>query len=135
MGKIIVQVEITNALAPANKIKCNSLVDTGTSGLILPKAWKDKLGDLPACRLVEMETADQRVVSGEVCGPVKIQIDGFEPIFNEVIFLDINGSEKSYEPLLGYIILEQSRAAVDLEKHRLVEVKYFDLKNLKKFGD
>ena len=135
MGRIIVQVEITNALDPVNRIRCNTLVDTGTSGLILPKAWKDKLGDLPACRLVEMETADQRVVSGEVCGPVKIQIDGFEPIYNEVIFLDMNGSEKSYEPLLGYIILEQSRAAVDLEKHRLVEIKYFDLKNLKKFGD
>jgi hypothetical protein len=32
------------------------------------------------------------------------------------------------EPLLGYIILEQSRAAVDMVGHRLVPVKYMDLK-------
>jgi len=33
-----------------------------------------------------------------------------------------------YEPLLGYIILEQSRAAIDMVGHRLVQVKYMDLK-------
>lgn len=32
-----------------------------------------------------------------------------------------------YEPLLGYIALEQSQAAVDLLGHRLVHVKRLDL--------
>ncbi len=33
-----------------------------------------------------------------------------------------------YEPLLGYLILEQSGAAVDVLGHRLVHVKHMDLK-------
>ena len=33
-----------------------------------------------------------------------------------------------YEPLLGYIVLEQSQAAVDMLGHRLIHVKYADLK-------
>lgn len=40
------------------------------------------------------------------------------------------GSEENdeYEPLLGYIILEQAQAAVDMLGHRLVPVKYIDMK-------
>jgi len=33
-----------------------------------------------------------------------------------------------YEPLAGYIALEQSMAAVDMVGHRLVPVKHMDLK-------
>jgi hypothetical protein len=33
-----------------------------------------------------------------------------------------------YEPLIGYIILEQSQAAVDRVGHRLLHVKKMDLK-------
>ena len=33
-----------------------------------------------------------------------------------------------YEPLIGYIILEQSQAAVDMLGHRLIQVKKADLK-------
>jgi hypothetical protein len=36
-----------------------------------------------------------------------------------------------YEPLVGYIVLEQSRAAVDMVGHRLVPVKHFDLKGIR----
>ena len=79
-------------------------------------------------RRVKLETADQRVIDGEVCGPVEIQIEGFDPIFNEVTFVSSEAPDGGYEPLLGYIILEQSRAAVDMIGHRLVPVKAFDLK-------
>ena len=34
-----------------------------------------------------------------------------------------------YEPLVGYIVLEKSRAAVDIVGHRLVRVRYLDLKS------
>ena len=34
----------------------------------------------------------------------------------------------SYEPLIGYVVLEQSQAAVDMLGHRLVHVKRMDLK-------
>jgi hypothetical protein len=33
-----------------------------------------------------------------------------------------------YEPLLGYIVLEQSQAAVDMLGHRLIHVTRLDLK-------
>lgn len=32
------------------------------------------------------------------------------------------------EPLLGYVILEQAQAAVDMLGHRLVPVRYIDMK-------
>ena len=128
MGRIITPVVITNALDTNFKIECDVLVDTGASALMLPDAWKSKLGDFPSSRVVQMETADQRVVSGEACGPVKIQIEGFAPIYNEVIFLDMEPTNGGYEPILGYIILEQSQATVDMIGHRLVPVKYLDLK-------
>jgi len=128
MGRIVTSVVIANALHPTKEIRCEVLVDTGAAGLILPRAWKRRLGVLPVARTVEMETADQRSIRGEVCGPVKIQIEGFDTIFNEVIFIDMQPANGSYEPLLGYIILEQSRAAVDMVGHRLVAVKHLDLK-------
>ncbi len=75
-----------------------------------------------------METADQRLVSGEVCGPVKIQIEGFRPVFNEVVFLEMEPDKGIFEPLLGYIILEQAQAAIDMLGHRLIYVEALDLK-------
>ena len=34
-----------------------------------------------------------------------------------------------YEPLIGYIVLEQAQAAVDMLGHRLLHVRKADLKN------
>jgi hypothetical protein len=64
----------------------------------------------------------------EVCGPVRIQIEGFRPIFNELAFVEMKPADGDYEPLIGYIILEQSQAAVDMLGHRLVPIKHMDLK-------
>lgn len=128
MGRIITKVSIANAVDPAQWIECEALVDTDSSGLVLPLAWKDRLGDFPLFRTVEMEMANQQPVVGEVCGPARIQIEGFDAIANEVIFLEMAPQDGHYEPLVGYIILEQSRAAVDLVTHRLIHVKRFDLK-------
>ena len=129
MGRIVTPVLIASALDASKRIRCNALVDTGTAGLVLPNAWKEQLGALPVIRTVELETAGQRVVPGEVRGPVRIQIEGFDAIFNEVIFMDMRPDDGAYEPLLGYIILEQSRAAVDMVGHRLIAVKHVDLKS------
>jgi hypothetical protein len=49
-------------------------------------------------------------------------------VFNEVTFVNSEPQDGAYEPLLGYIPLEQSRAAVDLVGHRLVPLKASDLK-------
>ena len=53
------------------------------------------------------------MVSGEVCGPVTIQIEGFEPVSSEVTFVDMELEGGRYRPLLGYTVLEQAGLAAD----------------------
>jgi hypothetical protein len=135
MGRIVTPIVVANALEPGHAIRCDALVDTGSAGLVLPAAWKDRLGALaPVCTL-DLETADQRVVTGEVYGPVKVQIGGFRPVFTEVVFIDMQPRDGCYEPLVGYIVLEQSQVAVDEVGHRLVPVRYLDLKRMATVGD
>ena len=128
MGRIVTSVKIENVSDPSKSIRCDALVDTGASFLVLPSAWRDRLGDLETIQTVELEIATQQTVQGNICGPVKIQIEGFRPIYNEVLFIKMTPEDGSYEPLLGYIILEQSQAAVDMLGHRLIHVKRMDLK-------
>jgi len=136
MGRIVASVTIDNLSDPSRSLRCDALVDTGASHLVLPSAWKERLGDLQAIRTIELETAMQTTVQGDVYGPVKIQIEGFPPIFGEVLFaspgglsrVDRSPEDGLYEPLLGYVILEQSQAGVDTLGHRLVHVKRMDLK-------
>lgn len=109
-------------------ISCDALVDTGAAYMVLPRAWKDKLGKIHTIREVDCETVTQKIVKGEVCGPVEIKIEGFDPIYGEVLFLEMEPIEGIYEPLIGYIVLEQSQAAVDMLGHRLIHVKKTDLK-------
>jgi hypothetical protein len=79
-------------------------------------------------REIDCEIATQKLVKDEVCGPAEIRIEGFDPIYGEVMFLDREPQDGVYEPLIGYIVLEQSQAAVDILGHRLVHVKRTDLK-------
>jgi predicted aspartyl protease len=128
MGRIAASVRIENPSDRERKIRCAALVDTGASHMILPSAWRERLGDLEELRRVELELATQASVEGAVCGPVRIQIEGFEPVFSEVVFVDMEPEDGEFEPLVGYIVLEQSQAAVDMLGHRLIHVKRLDLK-------
>jgi predicted aspartyl protease len=128
MGRIVTQVSVANALEPERQIRFDALVDTGSGLLVLPRAWRDRLGTLPASQTVEMETADQRPVASEVCGPVRIEVEGFRPVFSEVAFFDMHPTDGVYEPLVGYIVLEQAGIAVDILGQRLVKAKHMDLK-------
>lgn len=128
MGRIITSVTIENFSDPAKTLRCDALVDTGASHMVLPKVWKERLGSLQTIGTIDLETATQEIVQGEVCGPVKIQIEGFRPVFSEVLFVEMMPDDGIYEPLLGYIPLEQSQAAVDMLGHRLLHVKHLDLK-------
>ena len=130
MGRIVTSVTIANAIDSSMSLRCDGLVDTGTSHLTLPSAWKERLGPLEQIRTVEVMTATQEVFEAAICGPVRIEIEGFPPIFGEVLFVDMEPQDGRYEPLIGYIILEQSQAAVDMLGHRLVHVKWLDLKGL-----
>jgi hypothetical protein len=105
------------------------MIDTGSAYMVLPSAWKDRLGDLDLIEEVELETATQETVRGELCGPVRIQLEGFRHIYGEVVFVDMKAREDGfYEPLVGYITLEQSHAAVDMVGHRLIHIKRIDMK-------
>jgi predicted aspartyl protease len=128
MGRIIASVKIDNASDVSKSLSCDALVDTGASLMVLPRAWRARLGELEPGTEIEVETATQEIVQAEVCGPVRIQIEGFRPIFNEVAFVEMKPADGEYEPLIGYIVLEQSQAAVDMLGHRLVPIKHMDLK-------
>ena len=128
MGRIVSNVRITNLFEREAVITCDALVDTGTAYMVLPKAWKERMGKINTVREIDCEIATQEIVRGEVCGPVEIKIEGFEPVYSEVLFLDMKPENGVYEPLIGYIILEQSQAAVDMFGHRLIHVKKTDLK-------
>jgi predicted aspartyl protease len=128
MGRIVSSVKIENLNNSGKSLRCDALVDTGASYMILPSAWRDRLGDLEEIDTLELQTATQETAKGTICGPVRIQIEGFRAIYNEVCFVDMKPDEGAYEPLIGYIVLEQSQAAVDMLGHRLIHVKRMDLK-------
>ena len=130
MGRIVVSVKIENMPNHEARILCDALVDTGASYMVLPDAWRGRLGNLEEIAQVQLETATQETVVGTICGPVRIQIEGFRPIYNEVLFLEMKPENGEYEPLVGYVILEQAQAAVDMLGHRLIPVKRMDLKRV-----
>ena len=77
---------------------------------------------------IEVQIATQEIVTGIICGPVKIRVEGFRAIDSKVIFLNMLPENGEYEPLLGSIVLEQCGAAVDVIGRRWIPIKYMDAK-------
>jgi len=121
---------MANAVDSSRQLTVSGLVDTGADYLTLPMAWKTRFDPFASTQTVDVETASQDVLHGEVCGPVRIEIEGFRPIYSEVLFIDMRPTDGVYEPVLGYLPLEQSQAAVDMVGHRLVHARRVDLKRL-----
>lgn len=129
MGRIVTQVKLTNFTDPNKTLSVSALVDTGAAYITLPNAWRNSLGEVEQLAEIDVELADQSTKKGYVCGPVRARIGEFRPIIAEVLFLDMEPNEEGeYEPLVGYIALEQASAAVDMLGHRLVHIKQVDLK-------
>lgn len=129
MGRIVTQLKLTNFADPNKALSVSALVDTGAAYITLPNAWRESLGEVEQLGEVELEMADQSTKKGVVCGPLRARIGQFRPIIAEVLFVDMQPDEDGeYEPLLGYIALEQAGAAVDMLGQRLVHVKRVDLK-------
>ena len=128
MGRIVATVDVQNVAGPRISKKLDALVDTGASYLTLPRAWKEQFGSFEAEEDIELQTATQESIKGTVCGPVRVKVEGFRAIYNEVLFIDMEPEDGEFEPLLGYIALEQCGAAVDLVGHRLLPVRYMDAK-------
>jgi predicted aspartyl protease len=70
MGRIVASVIIENLTDQDARIRCDALVDTGASYMVLPDAWRDRLGELDEITTVPLETARQETVEGKICGPV-----------------------------------------------------------------
>jgi len=128
MGRILSRINAQNLLDPTKKIELDALVDTGAAYLTLPMAWKASLGELEKIRDIEAELANQELIRGEVYAPVRLKIGNFPPVVTEVLFIPMEPVEGEFEPLLGYIPLEQAGIAVDMLGHRLIHVKRADLK-------
>ena len=130
MGRIVVSFDIQNVASPEYARQIDALVDTGASHVTLPSAWRDRFGSFDVEEEVDFETATQEMATGLVCGPARLRVEGFRVIHSEVLFVDMVPTEGEYEPLLGYIPLEECGAAVDLIGHRLLPVRHMDLKAL-----
>jgi len=128
MGRIIAHVFAKNLFDPESVVHCDALVGTGSAHMVFPTIWKERLGKLNTIRETDCESATQQLVKGEVCGPVEIEIEGFDPVYSEILFLDMEPEDGRYEPLIGYIILEQAQIAVDMLGHRPIHAKKTDLK-------
>jgi len=122
MGRMYVNLTVANATDLGKTLDCEALIDTGASHLELPAAWKPRLGSLEVFKITSAETATGELIDGEICGPVRLEVEGFRPISTEVMFIDMQPIDGRYEPLLGYIPLEQIPVIVDMVKHQLVEV-------------
>lgn len=122
MGRVLVNIKVSNNVDRSKSISCEALVDTGASHLVLPSAWRLRLNDLETVRILEAETATQATVRGEICGPIRLEVEGFGPVFTEVMFVDMEPIDGRYEPMLGYTPLEQIPVTVDMARHRLVQV-------------
>lgn len=122
MGRLVVNVTVTNATDRSRSLDCEALIDTGASHLILPAAWRPRLGDLETLRKLPAELATGETVLTDVCGPVRLEVEGFGPVSADVMFVDVQPIEGRYEPLLGYIPLEQLPPTIDLKGHRLMPV-------------
>lgn len=134
MGRIVVATSIENGTDSSFRIESDALVDTGAAYLTLPSAWRDRLGPLTHLDTISVETATQAVVSGDICGPVLLRLLGtaqFRPIITEALFIPMESAAGRYEPLIGYIPLEQAQAVVDLAGHRLAKFDHVDLKALR----
>jgi hypothetical protein len=129
MGQIFVGLTIANRLEPNRSMSCQAMVDTGAFGLVLPSAWKAQLGELPDLTLVDLEMADQSIATAEIRGPVSVQLEGFRRVNSEVIFVDlVPRADGSYQPLVGYTVLELANVVIDMRRHCLVAKKYYMLK-------
>jgi hypothetical protein len=124
LKRIIVSVKIENALDVSKSLRCDAFVDTTVSLTVLPATWKDRLGSLGSTGIIELGTGIQEKIKGEVCGPVRIQIEGFRPIVSEVLLVEMKTEDEDGEPLTGHIVLAQCLARVDMVGHRLVPIKH-----------
>ena len=134
MGRVSCKVTVLNAVDKRHQVDFDALVDTGASGMMLPDSFKAMLGELEELEPAWCTLADGSKRMLTRCGPVKIQLADFPEIYDEVFFLPPDRDGKAVEALIGYIVLEKSRACADMVGHRLLKVDACDLKGIQRHG-
>ncbi|HVY70773.1 MAG TPA: hypothetical protein VHH73_12655 [Verrucomicrobiae bacterium] len=129
MGRINKNVTVSNVLEPARKIQCEAEVDSWSAFFVLPLSWKNRLGKIAHSEPGTVELAYGQKVSAEICGPVRIEVDGFRAVLTELLFLDLP-ENSNFKPLIGHLVLNQALATMDLMANRLVQAKNLDLKHV-----
>jgi hypothetical protein len=128
LERIIVSVKIENVRDASKSVICEAVVDTNASLMVLPASWKARLGELESTRIVKSRMPGEKKTELEVSGPVRIQIDGFRPIFSEVSFVEAKADYEEQTPQIGHLVLAQSQARIDVPRNRLIPTKHMDLK-------
>src|SRR4051812_49434185 len=111
MGRVIVDVEITNEVDRLNQIsgvptpagvrsvKLNALVDTGATMLMIPIEEIKRLG-LSEVRKSRSRIADGRIVERSIYGPARLRV------LDREVLVEVAGGSAGIPPLLGQIPLE-----------------------------
>ena len=84
MGRIVAAAVLENSAEPRGNKGIVALVNTVASRLALPLAWKGQLGSFEMEETIEVQIATQEVVTGIICGPAKIRVEGFRAIYRKV---------------------------------------------------
>ena len=119
LGRIVTKVTLNQPGRGAKRFEFEGFVDTGADHLVLPMEWKKYFPNLQTERLVKFITAEQRHSVGHLCGPLQIELDGFDPIWGEVLFIAMEPFHGKFEPLVGHLVLQSCQAIVDMKCHQL----------------
>lgn len=99
-------------------LRFDALVDTGATRIILPNAWRERLGDFPRTRKSVAHTISQ-TQDALICSPAQVSVDGFPEVDAEVVFTRMEPVDGEYQPVLGHLFLQTCEAVVDMKTHVL----------------
>jgi len=84
---------------------------------VLPLAWKERLGKITTVRKIDCETATRILSRPRFVVRSRFDSTVSIPFMARSYSLPCILATDMYEPLIGYIILEQCQAAVDMLGH------------------
>ncbi len=125
---IYCRIELLSVLNEKECFEFEALVDASATWLTLPAVWRDKFMSLAPGREAHFWRPENKIIVGEVCGPVEIRIEGFRRSFGEVMFVELQPKDGKLIPLVGSLQLELSQALLDRANQKLVPMKSYPLK-------
>jgi len=128
-GSITALLKLTNVNDPSKSLSVQALVGTGAAYITLPAAWRERFGKLYWEEQVLAGMADGSVRKASFGGPLHAQINDLRRFSADVLFLEMEpGPEGEYQPLIGYMALQEAGVALDMPNERLIQLPYVDVK-------